>query len=315
MSIFAITGISGYIGQLLSKRLSSYDSCEKIVGIDIAKPKFIYDKLKFYQMDARDSHVNEIFENEKVDTVIHLVFIFNPSHNEKEMHNVNVNSAINILKASSKSGVRRFFLFSSTTAYGAYPDNPELLNEASPLRGNGDFYYTRDKVEVERVVAEYINYDNKRMAITVIRPCIIFGPNVNNHVSRYTFRAFVPLVSRCNPDFQLIHEDDLMDACMMLFDKDISGTFNIVNPKTIPIKEIPVVLGKKLLELPFPLLWFMHEMMWLLRIPLAETPGSMANFIRYRWVASGEKAAREIGFTAKYSTEDALLDFKKAKGK
>lgn len=313
MSVFAITGVSGYIGNLLTKRLDNYKDCEKIVGIDIATPKFTSSKLKFYQVDARDGNIAEIFKNENVDTVIHLVFIFNPTHNEKEMRDVNVNSALNILKASEKSGAKRFFLFSSTTAYGAHSDNPEFLTEDSPLRGNDDFYYTRDKVEVEKVIAEYTRAGNNSMSITIIRPCIIFGLNVDNHVSRYAFRRIVPLVSGHNPDFQLIHEDDLIDACMLLFNKNITGTFNIVSTTTIPIKEIPKVLGGKLLELPFPLLWFLHEVIWLLRIPLAETPASMANLIRYRWVASGDKAARELGFTAKYSAEDALLDFKRAR--
>ena len=34
---------------------------------------------------------------------------------------------------------------SSTTAYGFHRDNPPLLHEESPLRGNNDFTYAKNK--------------------------------------------------------------------------------------------------------------------------------------------------------------------------
>ncbi|MEZ4577969.1 MAG: hypothetical protein R2875_08165 [Desulfobacterales bacterium] len=40
---------------------------------------------------------------------------------------------------------------SSTTAYGFYPDNDQPLTEDSPLRGNDDFTYAKNKKEIEAI--------------------------------------------------------------------------------------------------------------------------------------------------------------------
>lgn len=311
MSTFAITGISGYIGQLLLKRLEKYDDCKKIIGIDI-KPSIVSSKLKFYHLDIRDSNIGDIFEREKVDTLVHLAFAFQPLHNIKKAYDIDVNGAANVLKNAAKYGVKRILLFSSTTAYGAHEDNQEFLTEESPLRGNKDFYYTHDKAEVEKVVEKFTT-EFRDIIFINIRPCIIFGPNVNNHVSRYIDRPIVPFVLGCNPDFQLIHEMDLIDACMMAFEKNINGSFNIVGKDTVKIKNIPILGGRRLLEMPFSLFYFLNELAWQLRIPLVEMPASMSSLIMYRWIASGEKARQVLGFVPKYTTKEAVLDFYRAK--
>ena len=69
MANFAITGVSGYIGQLLLKRLEHYDECKKVVGIDIKNSKFAASKLKFYNFDIRDEKIGQLFEREGVDTL------------------------------------------------------------------------------------------------------------------------------------------------------------------------------------------------------------------------------------------------------
>lgn len=308
MSNFAITGSSGYIGQLLRKRLEHHDGCKKVVGIDIKASDFKSSKCKFYNADIRDNRIGDIFEWEGIDTLIHLAFVFQPTHNIKEMNDINVNGAMNVLKNAKKYGIKRILIFSSTTAYGAHEDNPKFLTEESPLRGNRDFYYTHDKVEVEKICADF-QRESRNIIFINIRPCIIFGPSINNHVSRYIDRPIVPLISGHNPDFQLVHEEDIINACMISLERNIGGSFNIVSKHPVPIKEIPSIVGRRLLELPYPAFYFMHELMWQLRIPIIETPASMSSLIRYRWVASGEKARTVLGFVPKYSTKDSLLDF------
>lgn len=307
MSNFAITGVSGYIGRLLLKRLESHKDCEKIIGIDIKPCNFESSKLKFFNIDIRDNKIGYIFEKEKINTLIHLAFVFQPTHNIREMFDINLNGAINVLKNAKKYNVNKILIFSSTTAYGAHEDNPEFLTEESPLRGNKDFCYTHDKARVEKMCMDF-QAESKKIVFIKIRPCIIFGPNINNYVSRYVNRYFVPFISNYNPDLQLIHENDIIDACIIALEKNISGAFNIVGKNTIPIKTVPFITGKKLLEIPYLTLYPLHELMWRFRVPIVEAPASMLSLIRYRWIASGEKAQHVLGFMPKYSTKEALLD-------
>ena len=45
---------------------------------------------------------------------------------------------------------------SSATAYGFYPDNPVPMTEDSPLRGNGDFTYAKNKKEIEFIFNDFM---------------------------------------------------------------------------------------------------------------------------------------------------------------
>ncbi len=308
MSNFAITGVSGYIGKLLAKRLEGYGDCKKIVGIDIRNPDFTFQKMLFYNADVRDRSVGDIFEKEKIDTLVHLAFIFTPIRDMKKSYDININGTSNILKNAAKRKIKRIMIFSSTVAYGAHRDNAQFLTEESPIRGNNDFFYTRDKAEVEIITDKFRN-EYKDIIIMNVRPSIIFGPNVDNHISRYIDRPVVPFISGYNPDFQFVHENDLIDACMLFFDKNVSGSFNIVGRDPLPVKSIPALGGRKIIDIPFGVFYLMNELMWQMRIPLVEMPASMSSIIMYRWIASGEKAKRELGFVPKYSTADAVLDF------
>ena len=61
------------------------------------------------------------------------------------MEDINRSGTRNILDLSARAGVKQVLYTSSTTAYGFYPDNDRPLTEESPLRGNNDFTYAKNK--------------------------------------------------------------------------------------------------------------------------------------------------------------------------
>jgi UDP-glucose 4-epimerase len=71
----------------------------------------------------------------------------------------------------------------SAAAYGAFPDNPVPLTEDDPVRGVSAFSYTRDKTEADRLCQLWAaRYPDRTM--TIVRPCVVFGPNVDNYLMR-----------------------------------------------------------------------------------------------------------------------------------
>ena len=135
-------------------------------------------------MDVRDRDaVRGALERARADALVHLAFILNPSHDEALMYDVDVNGTHNVLEAAAAAGTSQVLVTSSSTAYGAFPDNPVPLTEDDPVRGVSAFSYARDKTESDRICQLWAaRYPDRTM--TIVRPCIVFGPNVDNYLVR-----------------------------------------------------------------------------------------------------------------------------------
>ena len=79
-----ITGSSGYIGTELCRRLQADRSIGEIIGIDVLPPRETFEKLIFYERDCCND-LADIFQRQKIETVVHLVFVLNPMHDSKKM--------------------------------------------------------------------------------------------------------------------------------------------------------------------------------------------------------------------------------------
>jgi len=303
--IIGITGAAGYFGRKIIERMENNEKCEKIIGISRRKFVHRFEKLEYHQMDVRDKKLRDLFDKHDVDVIIHLAFVLNPIHDEKEMHEINVGGAKNVLKVAKEIEAKKIIITSSTMVYGAWPDNPKYLTENSPMRGHPTYYYNRDKVEIEKLCRRFsMEYEG---ILTILRPCLVLGPNVNHFYSRLLNWPVLPLVDGKNPEMQFIHEDDLARAYEIFTVKDLPGIFNIVGRGTMKWKEIIEAAGKRTVRMPDAILYPLLSMLWHLR--LTKFPPQILDFIKYRWVASGEKAAKEAGFIPEYTTRETLESF------
>jgi len=298
----AITGAAGYFGRKIIERLEKNEECEEIIGISRRNFKHNFKKLKYYRMDVRDRNIKNIFK--KADIVIHLAFVLKPIHNREEMRDINVNGTKNVLRACKETNVKKIIITSSTMVYGAWPDNAEYLMEDSPLRGHPTYYYNQDKIEMEKLCKQF---RNDKAILTILRPCLVLGPTVNHFYSRLINWPFLPLVDGKNPDMQFLHEDDLARAYEIFIMKDLPGAYNVVGKGTMKWKEVIETAGRKAIKIPSLILYPLANFLWKIRI--LEAPADIFDFIKYRWVASGEKAKKEAGFIPKYTTRETLLDF------
>jgi UDP-glucose 4-epimerase len=286
--------------------LDDEDRVSRVVGIDIKPPANATTKLDFHLLDVRDEAVVRLFEDNNVDTVVHLAFILNPLHDNALMHDIDVRGARNVLQAASRARVRHLVVASSTSAFGALPDNPEWLTEEHPPRRQPNFTYASDKFEVETIMREFIEA-NPGMKVAVVRPCIVYGPNVDNYLSRFILRLpFFPGVGGARPEMQFVHEDDVAEVFMRILEKEAEGHFHAVGSGTVNVERIAELAGKRLAGLPAGLLYPSVDLLWKLHAPLVEGPSGMLDFIRYRWTASDEITRETLGITAKRSSEEVV---------
>ncbi len=305
MRMVFVTGVSGYIGKSFVK--NSRDKF-KVAGLDIKQDEELAG-VEFFKEDVRSERVKEILLKIKPDSLLHLVYIFNPPEDRDAARSVNVDGTKNVLGAALKAGVRQVVVLSSATSYGAHPDNRIPLKEDSPLRGdlNKGFWYSEDKVLQEKMVREFAK-ENPEIKVAVARACIVLGENVENFISQCLFNPPFSFIPDGDIPFQFIDEDDIAIALSKIIEKEACGAFNIAGSEYIRFSEMAGVMAKRAVKIPNsqfihkPLLWFLKKtgmVDW--NIPLA-----LMHFLSYPWIVDTGRAREELGFTPKYTSEETF---------
>src|SRR4051812_15367592 len=127
---YLITGGSGYIGGCLVEGLSRRPDTEEIVIADVRPPRSFRPRTRFERLDVRDRQgARALLERARPDVLVHLAFVLDPIHDEHLMYDVDVNGTQNVLDAAAAAGTQQLLVTSSAVAYGAFPDNPEPIEE------------------------------------------------------------------------------------------------------------------------------------------------------------------------------------------
>jgi UDP-glucose 4-epimerase len=312
---YVITGGSGYIGSRLVELLSAREDTERILITDLRAPAVPWPKTTYLEMDIRDPGMLPLLEAEEPDALVHLAFVLNPMRDEHTMYDIDVNGTQSVLDAAARADVQHVLVASSTTAYGAWPDNPVPLVEEHPVRGMPNYEYARDKTEIDRMCQLWAARHPER-AMTIVRPCIVFGPSVDNYIIRFWENApFIPLIDGIDLELQYVHEYDVIDALSRLLLGRKAGAFNLTGDGTLRLSEGAALAGLKTRHVPYGPYRRIAGALWRLRVPRAEAPPGQLDFTRYPWIASNEKIKRELDWAPRYTSREAFEAALRAKGK
>jgi UDP-glucose 4-epimerase len=310
---YLITGGSGYIGGRLIDLLAQSEDSE-VVNLDLRPPPVPRPRTRFLQMDIRDRGMRSLLESERPDALVHLAFVLNPIRDEHKMYDIDVNGTQNVLDAAAAASVSQVLVASSTTAYGAFPDNPVPLTEEHPVRGLPSYEYARDKTEIDRLCQLWAAQHPDRV-MTIVRPTIVFGPNVDNYIVRFWITSpFFPLLDGNDPDWQFVHEEDVVEAMSRLLLGRRAGIFNLTADGTIKLSECARLAGLKTRRMPARVYRRIAKAAWALRLPRVEAPPGQIDFLLYPWIASNEKLKAELGWTPRYTSRETFEITMRAKG-
>jgi UDP-glucose 4-epimerase len=312
---YLITGGSGYIGSRLTEILGTREETEGIVNLDVRPPARPQGKATFVHGDVRDlAAIRDLLAREQPDALVHLAFLLNPIRDEARMYDIDVNGTETVLRAAAEAGTEQLLVTSSATAYGAFPDNPKPIAEDWPVRGQPDFSYARHKAEADRLCQLWALEHSDRV-MTIVRPSIVFGPNVDNYISRgWENSAFMPIMDGVDEEFQLVHENDVVGAISGLLDAKAGGAFNVAGDGTLRWGESARMIGLKTREMSLKTVRRIYALAWSLHAPRIESPPGNLNFIRYPWVVSNEKLKAAIGWEPSADTRKVFVETMHAKG-
>jgi UDP-glucose 4-epimerase len=151
--------------------------------------------------------------------------------------------------------------------------------------------------------------------MTIVRPTIVFGPNVDNYIVRFwENQPFVVLPDGHDADWQYVHEDDVVDAMSRLLSERRGGIFNLTADGTVKMSEAAGIAGKKVRKMPLKLYRRMAGASWKLRLRNVEAPPGQIEFVLHPWIASNEKLKRELGWTPRYTSRETFEITMRAKG-
>jgi UDP-glucose 4-epimerase len=311
---YVITGGSGYIGGRLTELLVERDETERIVILDVRPPDVPWPKTEYVRGDVRDRRaMRELLERERPDALVHLAFLLNPIRDEALMYDIDVNGTQAVLQAASEAGIEQVLVTSSASAYGAFPDNPVPIAEDQPVRGQPDFSYARDKAEADRICQLWAA-DHPDRVMTIVRPTIVFGPNVDNYISRAMENSsFLPVMDGIEADVQFVHEDDVVTAISGLLDGREAGAFNVAADGLMKWRETAELIGTKVREMSFKTVYRIYGLAWKLHAPRVESPPGNLHFLHQPWIVSNEKL-KATGWEPRYTTREVYDETMRAKG-
>jgi UDP-glucose 4-epimerase len=302
MACYAITGSSGYIGTRLTRRLLDADPANRVLGFDVRPPRVSDPRLEFHDLDVRDPRLADRLEGRGVRSLLHFAFIVDPLYDEREMTDIDLGGTRNVLDAVRRAGIGHLLATSSTSAYGALPDNPVPLREDDPTRAAPAFVYAHDKRRMDEMLRDFAAAE-PQVKVCVLRPCIVLGPNVSNYLAALMLRLpVIALIDGRDTPFQFIHEDDLTDLIFTAVSLQASGVYNAVGEGQMTWRQLADARGTPAVKVPAR---FAAAVLWGVKrarlLGYAVPPG-LIDFFRWPWVASGDQARAELGFAPRHSS-------------
>ncbi|HTI49375.1 MAG TPA: NAD-dependent epimerase/dehydratase family protein, partial [Planctomycetaceae bacterium] len=275
----AITGSSGYYGRKLIDRIRTQAPEARILGCDVA-PARDSAPDEFVPLDVRDPNLVTTLQAFAPDTIVHLAFVVNPTHDDRQMRSINIDGSRNVFAAVRTLRPNRFLMASSATVYGSFPDNPVPADESWQIRARPNYRYAVDKTEIERLIAE-LGRDLPEVAVSWTRPAIIYGPQVHNYLSKFLIHLpLVVLMDGFDCPLQFVHEDDVAAATWRILEAGGRGPYNIGPPDWVHLSQIAKYSGRPIITLPFWMIRCITTCWWGLRLPVFEFPVGMLYFLR-----------------------------------
>ena len=303
----AVTGASGYIGRKLVSALEQDCSVETVLAIDLLPINGkAASKVTFLVHDITQPFP-DVLSDQGIDALVHLAFLLNPSLDRSRSRDVNVGGAQQVLRSCAEARVGHIVYLSSSTVYGAHPDNPTMLTEESPMRPVGGFQYGEDKASVEGLLNDFLQRE-PLMTASVLRVCPVMGPSADNFIAAAFSKPFLVGVSALDPEMQLCHEDDVVEIIRACTLSRSEGTYNVAGDSTIRWSEMVRSMGKGLVRLPAWIIYPITELAW--RLGLQKDSAAVGlDFIRYPWIVDTAKLRRELGFGPMHTSQEAWDSF------
>lgn len=250
------------------------------------------------------------------DAVIHLAWIFQPTHDPVSTWRTNVLGSQRVLDAVAEAGVPVLVCASSVAAYSPGPPG-RSVDEDWPTDGWPNAAYSREKAYVERCLDLFERshpdtsvlrvrnaFSFKRQSATQQRR-LFLGPLFPGRAARPERLPVVPKLPGLR--FQTVHSDDVGEAYRLAAGSGRRGAFNIAAEPVVDSAVLAEMFGARVIGLPAaPVRAALAAAWWLHLVPAS--PDLFDALLRLP-IMRTTRAQTELGWQPQWSATAAVEEF------
>lgn len=238
-----------------------------------------------------------------VDVLVHLVSAHEPWSDEAQEGSGDAEVTRRLLAAADSAGVSRLVLMSSAMVYGAWPDNPVPLTEASALRPLPECGFAVNKAEQERFAVQWAE-EHSEVDIVTLRPTASLAEEHVGWVVR-SLRSAANLNGESEIPVQFLHLDDLAAAVELCVVEELTGVYNVAPQGWISSGTALDLMGRThRFNMPEQLLRRLTAWWWKNRL-MPTSPGVLG-YARFPWVVASDRL-RAAGWSPQFTSEQAFI--------
>ncbi|MFV2014159.1 MAG: GDP-mannose 4,6-dehydratase [Candidatus Heimdallarchaeota archaeon] len=262
MTVYAITGVAGFIGSHLAESLIQQG--HHIIGIDNFDPfyaKSIKERnlqnlnentnFQFFSVDVSTEDFALALSNTPVDTVIHLSaragvrpsLLFPQSYIQHD-----VEATVNVLETCRRLNIENMIFGSSSSVYGNIPDLPysENIKINEPISP-----YAAAKLSCE--LFNHVYFSQYGLNITNLRFFTVYGPRQRPEMGIHKFTRLIDrgetiqMYGDGTSSRDYTYIDDIVEGVIRACES-VSGynTYNLGNNSPVKLKDLISIISDKL---------------------------------------------------------------------
>ncbi|MGK5533586.1 NAD-dependent epimerase/dehydratase family protein [Streptomyces sp. URMC 129] len=313
-----VVGATGNVGSHLVRALAGDPAVASVLGLARRVPDWPVEKTTWAPVDLRDgdaarAELTDHFRD--ADVVVHLAWMIQPARDPLTTWRANALGTARLLDAVAAARVPALVVASSVGAYSPGPKD-EAVDESWPTHGWPDAPYSREKAYVERLLDAF-EYERPDTRVVRMRPGFLFareaaaeqrrlflGPLVLGPLVRPHLTPVVPDVPGLR--FQVLRTSDAAEAYRLAVTRPVHGAFNLAADPVVDAALLARLFDARVLRLPRAVLRTALATAWRARLTPAQ-PQLFDALLRLP-VMDCTRAAEELGWTPRFTAEDALLD-------
>jgi UDP-glucose 4-epimerase len=303
-----ITGVSGFWGSELARRLERLPEIEYLAGLDSRPPAGYLERTEFIRADIRNPLVAKLIPQTGVDTVVHCDVLLapEPGKGPEQLHDINVIGSLQLLAACEQAeSVKTIIVRGSSAIYGAEPNGPEFFTEGLARRFPLRTRFQRDIGELE---SYFENYSRRYPEATVMM--LRYQPSlsawIDSPLTRYLSQPVVPVPMGFDPLLQFVHGDDAVAALEAAVLRPVPGAVNVAGEGSISLTRLLRLAGRTALPIPAPI--FGAALAAGARLGLARLPPDAVPWLRNGVTIDVTRLIEEVGFRPR-TTLEAVEEF------
>jgi nucleoside-diphosphate-sugar epimerase len=318
-----VVGATGNVGTSVVRALVDDPQVGSVIGVGRRIPGWSPPKTTWVsadvgredvQRDGRTDGLARIFRG--ADAVVHLAWLFQPTHRPSTTWNTNVLGSLRVFQAVADAEVPALVYASSVGAYSPGPKDREV-DESWPTHGWPEAAYCREKSYLERSLDAF-ERDRPDIRVVRMRPGFLFKESSASEQRRLFAGPFLPQrlvrpgLVPIVPDLpglrmQTLHTDDAAEAYRLAVTGTASGAFNLAADPVVDAEVLAGLLDARVVRMPLRPVRSALAASWHSHL-LPASPQLFDAVLRLPLMDSG-RARRELGWSPRWTADEAVGAF------